>query len=276
MNRWGGCFAGVFAALLLAIMPAAIAQAHDAVPHGTAVLDLVGFDQRLNHEIPAGLVFIDENGEKVELRRYLGDKPIIMALSYFECETLCPMVRYGLVDALRPLGFTVGDEFEVILVSIDPEESAEVTKAVKEETLASYGRGRAEGWHFLRGEHDPIDELADAIGFRYAYDGQQDEYAHPSGLVLVTPEGRISRYFFGIEYDPQDLRLGLVETSQNRIGTAIDQLLLMCYHYDPVAGKYNLLVWNVLRVAGAFTVAIMGFTIFYLLRKESQQTASLS
>ncbi len=262
--------------MLLTVQPT-IVWAHDAVPHDSEVFELVRFDQRLDGEIPAQLAFRDENGNVTELGSYFGDKPIVLALSYFECETLCPLVRHGLVTALQPLGFSVGDEFDVILVSIDPNERQEVAQAVKQETVNAYGRAaNADGWHFLMGDHDTIDQLADAIGFRYAYDGEQDEYAHPSGIVLVTPEGRVARYFFGIEYEPQDLRLGLVEASQNHIGTPIDQLLLLCYHYDPLAGKYNLLIMNVIRLAGLATVAIMGTTIFIMWRKESQRTSTLS
>jgi protein SCO1/2 len=245
-----------------------VVRAHDAVPHGQSALDLVGFDQRLGEEVPLELTFRDETDQAVELGDYLGDKPLILALSYFECQSLCPLVRQALVEGLRPLTFVAGDEFEVLLVSVDPDESAATALAVKQETVKSYGRtGSEDGWHFLRGDHDAIDQLADAIGFRYAYDGEQDEYAHASGVVLLTPQGEIARYFFGIEYAPNDLRLGLVEASQNRIGTAIDQLLLLCYHYDPVAGKYNLLIMNVLRIAGVLTVVLLGTMILLLGRK---------
>jgi protein SCO1/2 len=265
----------LLAAVLLAIQ-SKDALAHDPVLHDSEVFDLVRFDQQLDREIPAGLTFRNENGNAVELGDYFGDKPVVLALSYFECETLCPLVRHGLVEALQPLGFSVGDEFDVLLVSIDPTESAATAQAVKQETVSDYGRAASvDGWHFLMGDHDAIDQLAEAIGFHYAYDGEQDEYAHPSGIVLVTPEGRIARYFFGIEYEPQDVRLGLVEASQNQIGTAIDQLLLLCYHYDPLVGQYNLLVMNVIRLAGLFTVAIMGITIFIMWRKEAQRTATL-
>jgi protein SCO1/2 len=260
---------------LIALLPKS-ARAHDAMPHDGDVLGLVRFDQRLDEQVPTGIALRDENDQLVELHSLRGDKPVLVALSYFECETLCPLVRHGLVEALRPLAFSVGNEFDVLLVSIDPAESAATAAAVKQETLEAYGRAAsAPGWHFLRGDHDTIDRLADAIGFRYAYDGEQDEYAHPSGVVLLTPEGRISRYFFGIEYEPQDLRLGLVEASQNKIGNAIDQIMLLCYHYDPTVGKYTLLVMNVIRTAAAFTVAAIGALIFMLWRKESQRATML-
>ncbi len=262
--------------LLLHILMTPVAFAHNAVPHDSDILGLVGFDQRLDAQVPLGLTFRDEQGDRVELGDYLGKKPTVLALSYFECSTLCPLVRHGLVEALRPLAFTVGDEFDVVLVSIDPAETTTTAQSVKQETVDSYGRAGSEaGWHFLSGDHTTIDQLADTIGFRYAYDGEQDEYAHPSGLVLLTPEGRIARYFFGIEYAPQDLRLGLVEASQNKIGTPIDQLLLLCFHYDPTLGKYSLLIMNVLRAAGLLTVLFIGLLLFILRRKESPQTVSL-
>jgi protein SCO1/2 len=248
--------------------------AHDSVPHGVTVTDLVGFDQRLNESIPQALTFRDETGRKVRLGDYLGDKPVILSLSYFECETLCPLVRHGLVESLKPMTFSAGEQFEVVLVSIDPEETVTNAQNVKAETVAEYDRnGSARGWHFLTGDHETIDTLADAIGFRYAYDGALDEYAHPSGIVILTEDGRIARYFFGIEYTPQDVRLGLVEASQNRIGTAIDQLLLLCYHYDPTTGKYSLLIMNVLRAAGVVTVALLGLLIFVMWRKESRRAS---
>jgi protein SCO1/2 len=259
---------------------ARVAKAHDAVPHGTAVTDLVGFDQRLNEQVPPELTFVDDAGQRVDLAQYFGEKPVILALSYFECETLCPLVRQGLVESLRPLTFVAGNEFDVVLVSIDPDETAATASAVKQETVASYARAsndRAsseDGWHFLTGDHATIDSLADAIGFHYAYDGEQDEYAHASGVVILTPQGRIARYFFGIEYAPNDLRLGLVEASQNRIGSLVDQLMLLCYHYDPTTGKYSLLIMNVLRGAGVLTVTLLGATIFLLSRKDSNKESN--
>jgi protein SCO1/2 len=268
MNKW---LAILGIAIFFVIQPRS-ALAHDAVPHGTDVPGLVRFDQQLDEQVPLGLAFRDENNQPVELGQYVGDKPVILALSYFECETLCPLVRHGLVEALQPLTFVAGDEFDVVLVSIDPNESAANAKRVKQETVEEYGRvGSASGWHFLTGDHEAIDQLADAIGFRYAYDGNQDEYAHPSGVVVLTPQGHIARYFFGIEYAPQDLRFGLVEASQNKIGTPIDQLLLLCYHYDPTAGSYSLLIMNVLRMAGVLTVALMALLIWMMRRKESQR-----
>jgi protein SCO1/2 len=252
------------------------AQAHDPVHHSAEALDLVGFDQRLDGEVPVDLAFRDENSRPVNLGHYLQGKPVILALSYFDCTSLCPLVRQGLVESLQPLAFTAGDEFDVVLVSIDPKETPAIASAVKAETIAQYDRpGSEAGWHFLTGDHDSIDRLAEAIGFRYAYDGERDEYAHASGIVLLTPAGKIARYFFGIEYAAKDVRLGLVEASQNQIGTPVDQLLLLCYHYDPVVGKYSLLIMNVLRMAALFTIAGLGMLLFVMRRHESNQMTTL-
>lgn len=284
MMAWQGCAGrSKYYLLLIAlcisfVVPSGMAQAHDIVHHSSAVNNLVGFDQRLNEEVPGELRFLDESGKSVTLGSYFAQRPVILALSYFECETLCPLVRHGLVEALRPLTFGAGDQFDVVLVSIDPDETPMTAQLVKQETVANYDRvGSEDGWHFLTGDHDTIDRLAEAIGFRYAYDVERDEYAHASGVVVITPEGRIARYFYGIEYDSQDLRLGVVEASQNRIGSAIDQLLLLCFHYDPTVGKYNFLIMNVVRAAGVITVAAIGLAIFMLSRKDPQKerTATL-
>jgi protein SCO1/2 len=269
--------------LLISVIQGQIAGAHDVTP-GREVLGVVGFDQRLEAQTPLELEFRDEEGKLVQLRRYFGaeagDKPVVLALTYFACDNLCPLVRDGLATSLRQLSFRPGEEFEVVVVSIDPQETAEQAAVAKAQTLAAYGDATqdtgsgtesAAGWHFLTGDHAAIDRLADAIGFRYAYDIDQDEYAHPSGIVLLTPSGRIARYFYGIDYAPQDVRLGLVEASANRIGTAVDQLLLLCYHYDPVAGKYSPLILTMVRAAGLATVVGLGALVLILRRKNPQQ-----
>jgi protein SCO1 len=270
MSRW----LTVVGLVAIFVLQPGVALAHNPVEPGSDLFGMVRFDQKLDGQVPLDLPFRDEIGRTVKLRNLLSDKPVILVVSYFECTTLCPLVRTGLVDALRSLKFNAGEDFDALLFSIDPKESVETAKRVKQETVAEYGRAGSEiGWHFLTGAHDDIDKLADAIGFRYAYDGEHQEYAHPSGVVLLTPQGKIARYFFGIEYDPKDLRLGLVEASHNQIGTPIDRLLLLCYHYDPTAGKYSLLIMNVMRAAALLTVVLMGIFILWMWRREAQRTA---
>lgn len=229
----------------------------------------VGFEQKLNDQIPLYLRFRDEDGMEVKLERYFATRPVILMFMYYECPHLCPLVLDGLVRSLKGLSFTVGNEFDVITVSIDPREEPQLAAAKKREYLPRYDRPGAEsGWHFLTGEHTSIKSLTHAVGFRYAYDAKTDQYAHASGIVILTPQGRISRYFYGIEHSARDLRLSLVEASANKIGSLVDQLLLFCYHYDPATGKYSLVVMNVLRLAGLGTVLGLGGLIVVLLRRE--------
>lgn len=245
-----------------------------------ALLAGVGFDQNLNQQLPLNTTFIDEYGKPVQLGNYFGEKPVILVMAYYECPMLCTLVLNGLLNSLKELDFNVGDEFEVVTLSIDHEETPAMALEKKDSYLQFYGRPGAEsGWHFLTGEPDNIASLAEAIGFRYVYDDRTDEYAHPSGIVLITPEGVTSRYFYGIEYPQTDLRLGLVEASNNKVGSPIDQLLLMCYHYDPDTGRYNLIIKNVLKIISTLTIFVIAIPIVFMLVKEQrgkkQQIADL-
>jgi protein SCO1/2 len=205
----------------------------------------------------------------VQLSHFFSGKPVILSMGYYGCPNLCPLTRRGLLASLQQLQFTAGEEFTVLAISIDPEETPELAAQTRDETVQAYGRAAAEpGWHFLTGDHDTIDELSDAVGFRYAYDTRQQAYAHASGVIILTPEGTVSRYLFGLEYAPRDLRLALVEAAANRIGTVIDQVLLFCYHYDPITGEYTMLIMNVLRLAGLATVLSLGGVIALLLHRE--------
>lgn len=270
-SRWWLALLLVLAALGWQVSPV---QAHSPVPPDGRVSDLVGLDQRLGERVPLDVPFVDEAGQRVRFGAFFRDKPVILALSYFECETLCPLVRSGLVESLAAIPLEPGRDFEVVVVSIDPAETAEHAVEVKQQVMGAYARpDTAGGWHFLTGSHDAIDTLADAVGFRYAYDEERDEYAHPSGLMVVTPDGTLARYHFGIEYDPRDLRLSLVEASAGRVGSPLDQLLLLCYHYDPTTGKYTLLIMTIVRIAGMATVAGLGALVYWLWRREDTQTA---
>jgi protein SCO1/2 len=185
---------------------------------------------------------------------------------------LCSLVRNGLLESLKALDFNVGKEFELVIVSIDPRETPEIAEMKRQSSLMEYGRSRSgEGWNFLVGQETSIGALAEAIGFHYVYDPELDQYAHPSGIVILTPEGEIARYFYGIDFPVRDLRLGLVEAADSKIGSPIDQLLLMCYHYDPVSGEYTLLIMNIIRAVGVLTVVTLAGFVYFLFKRESNR-----
>jgi protein SCO1/2 len=238
------------------------------------ILKNVGLDQNLNAQIDGNLRFTDEHGEEVQLNRYFGDKPIILTLVYYECPMLCTLILNGLIRSIRTLNFNVGEEFEIVTVSIDPDETPDLAKTKKNQYLENYERpGAAEGWHFLTGKQDQISELARTVGFRYVYDEKSGEYAHASGIMILTPEGRVARYYYGVEYSPRDLRLGLVEASNEVIGSPVDQILLFCYHYDPTTGKYSVAIMSFLRLAGIVTVLAIGSFLFIMIRRDRRRVA---
>lgn len=237
------------------------------------ILNNIGIDQRLNQQIPLDLVFRDENGQSVTLQTYFGKKPVILALIYYNCPQLCTLVLNGLVQSLNALSFTPGKEFDVLVVSFDPRETAQLATQKKKAYLDRYiKKGTEAGWHFLTGDENSIKTLTQTVGFRYFYDPVKDIFAHASGVIVITPEGKTSRYFYGVEYSIRDLRLGLVEASENKIGSPVDQLLLLCYHYDPTTGKYGAVIMNVVRLAGAITViAIIAFILFTVRNERKKQ-----
>jgi protein SCO1/2 len=242
------------------------------------ILEKVGIDQKLNAQVPLDAVFRDEEGRQVKLGDYFGKKPVVLSLVYYECPMLCTQVLNGAVAAFKVLNFTVGNEYEVVTLSFNPKETPAMAAAKKQTYLAKYGRPEgAKGWHFLTGEKPAIDAVAGAVGFRYTFDQASQQYVHASAIMVVTPEGRVSKYFYGIEYPPKDLRLGLIEASGGRIGTPVDQVLLYCYHYDPHSGKYSMVVMNVLRLGGVLTVALIaGFivTMWGRDRRKSKNAAA--
>jgi cytochrome c oxidase subunit 2 len=228
----------------------------------------VHFDQRLDEQVPMDLNFRDESGQTVRLGDYFGKKPVILSLVYYECPMLCTQVLNGQVTSLRGIAFNVGEQFNVVTVSFNPRETPALAKAKKEMYLSRYGRpGAEEGWHFLTGDPKAIASLADSVGFHYIYDALLNQYAHASGIMVLTPQGRISRYFYGIDYSPRDLRLGLVEASAGKIGTPVDQIMLLCYHYDAATGKYGVMVTNSLRIGGIIIVLLI-VTLFFLLQRR--------
>ncbi len=228
----------------------------------------VGIQQNLNQTIPPDLVFQDDQGRSVRLGDWFGKRPIILNLVYYNCPMLCGEVLSGLENSLRMMSFDVGKEFDVITVSFDPTETPEMAAKKKAEFLRRYKRAGAEqGWHFLVGPKASVDALTKAAGFQYQYDEKTKQFAHVAAILILTPQGKIAQYYYGIEFPPKDLRLGLVEAGAGKIGNLVDQLLLYCYHYDPEQGKYSATILRVLRLAGVATMLFIGTFIFVLIRR---------
>jgi protein SCO1/2 len=235
----------------------------------------VGFDQRLNEQVPLDLPFTDATGKTVQLKDYFGDKPVILSLAYYDCPMLCTLVLNGLVRTLRTLSFSAGKEFNVVTVSFDAREKPALAAEKRKTYLDAYRRpGAEEGWHFLTGDEDAIQRLTKAVGFRFSYDEKSNQFAHASGIIVLTPQGKLSRYFYGIEYAPRDVRLGLVEAAEGKIGSAIDQVLLLCFHYDPAGGKYSFMVVRGVQLTGLLTLLLLGSYIFTQVRRERRKSHS--
>jgi protein SCO1/2 len=233
------------------------------------LLSRIGIDQRLNEQVPLDLPFVDESGRDVKLGDYFGKRPVLLAMVYFECPMLCTQVLNGVTGALKVLSFDVGRQFDVVAVSINPKEGPGLAAAKKKAYVERYGRPEtADGWHFLTGRDENIRALANAVGFRYAYDEEIKQYAHGAGVELITPKGVIARYFYGIEYAPRDIRLGIVEASEERIGSAIDSVLLLCYHYDPATGRYGATAMTMVRIGAVMTMIGFAVFLFVSLRRE--------
>jgi protein SCO1 len=235
-------------------------------------LSEVSFEQRLNEQLPLDLPFKDENGRAVKLGEYFGKKPVVLTFVYYECPMLCTEVLNGLESALRVLNETVGKEFDVVTVSFDPKETPVLAAGKKRAYLERYKRPEAEqGWHFLTGDQASIDALTKAAGFNYSWDEASHQFAHASGIVVTTPTGKLSRYFFGVDYSPRDVKFALIESSNEKIGTLADRLLLYCYHYDPAKGNYGFVAMRAVRIGGAATIlALVGF-VFVSLRREGHR-----
>jgi protein SCO1/2 len=259
--------------------PALAAAACVAAPFGPpvaaqtaqqqAIIQSIDFEQRLDDQVPLDCQLTDEDGQAVELGQYFGKRPVVLTLVYYECPMLCTEVLNGLLHTMQEMPFTAGKEFDIVTVSIDPTETPAMAAEKKAEYLRRYGRDvPAASWHFLTGQQDEIKRLADSVGYKYVYDPVTAQFAHPSGIVVLTPTGKVSHYFFGVQYNAGDVRLGLVEASANKIGSPVDRILLYCYHYDPTSGKYNVAVINFIRLFGVITVLAMALGIFLLLRRE--------
>jgi protein SCO1/2 len=232
----------------------------------------VGIDQKLDTQIPLDTAFVDEGGRAVTLRQFFGRKPVVLVLAYYECPMLCTLVLNGVVGSLEGVKFDAGRDFEVVVVSFDPGETPAMAAGKRAQFLKRYGRsGTDEGIHFLTGREESIQALTQAVGFKYAYDPAIDQYAHTAVMTILTPEGRVSRYLFGIEFAPRDVQLGLVEAADRRIGTVVDDVLLFCYHYDPETGTYGFAIMNLVRAGGILTVGGLAAFILVTLRRERRQ-----
>ena len=233
------------------------------------VLSKVGIDQNLNHQVPLDLAFTDETGHPVKLGDYFGSKPVVLSLVYYECPMLCTETLNGMVSAFKVLKFEPGKEFNVVTVSFNAKETPALAAEKKKNYLRQYGRpGAEQGWHFLTGSQASIDALTKAVGFHYAWDQTTQQFAHATAIMLLTPEGKIAQYYYGVEYSPRDLRLGIVEASKGKTGTVVDQVLLYCFHYDPRTGKYGAVITRVLQVAGVATIVFLGGFMFLMFRLE--------
>jgi protein SCO1/2 len=276
---------GVIGVLATALAGSAAIPAHaqptaplSVPPPGPAALEQIpilkelGIDQRLDAAVPLDTVFVDETGRDVTLAQYVARGPVVLQFAYFDCPMLCTLVQNGLVGALEALTFTAGRDFTVLVVSIDPGDTPASAGVKRDLFLKRYGRpGSETGIHFLTGRESSIKTLTTAIGFRYAYDPAIDQYAHPAAVMVLTPDGRVSRYLFGIEFAPKDLKFALMDAADRRIGTAVDQMLLFCYHYDPQSGTYGFAITSVVRAAGVLSVGALGAFIFVNLRRERRQ-----
>lgn len=241
--------------------------------HLPAPLQKAKIEQKLDAQLPLDLQFADEHGVRRPLREYMSGRPVVFALVYFECRMLCDMTMNGLLRAVRPLpNLTIGKDFDVMFVSFDAKETPASATKKREEITGAYGRTAPEaGWHFLTGDEASVKKLADTVGFSFQWDPATNQWAHSAALMVLTPEGRISKYFYGVEYSSRDLRLGLVDASHNKIGTLADQVMLFCFHYDPIKGKYGMTIMTILRSVSVVMVLGMALFIFFNIRQDGRR-----
>ena len=236
------------------------------------ILNNISIHQNLNQQVPLDLAFKDESGRDVKLGDYFQGKPVILSLVYYECPMLCTETLNGMVSAFKVLKFDVGKEFNVVTVSFDPRETPSLASTKKKNYLQQYGRpGAEQGWHFLTGSKASIDALTKAVGFHYAWDQTTQQFAHATALMLLTPDGKLAQYYYGVEFSPRDLRLGIVQASNGKTGNVVDQVLLYCFHYDPRSGKYGAVITRVLQVAGGLTILLLGGFMFLMIRLEPRK-----
>ena len=272
---WRGFSATIVALALSHIVAPESARPHEekvapiAAHNQPEIFKNVGIEQKLGAQLPLETTFRDQTGASVSLQGYLSEKPAVLVFSYFDCPMLCPLVLEGLVRSLKPLSLDVGRDFDILVISIDERDGPEIARKKQLEIVNRYGRDGSEvGWHFLTGEQSAIAEVTQSAGFSYAWDKANEQYVHASGIFILTPHGEIARVLYGIDYAPRDVRLALVEAGDGTIGSAIDQLLLYCYHYNPLTGKYGFVIMGALRLAGVSTVLAMATYIITMLRRE--------
>ena len=264
-------------ALLAALAGAAASSAGAQESTTPAILKHVGIAQNLGAQISPDLAFRDETGKSVRLGDYFGKKPIVLSLVYFDCPALCTEVLNGELRTMKAISLDLGKDFDAVTVSFEPKDTPALAKAKRDVYAGQYGRpGAADHWHFLTGDQPSIDALTSAAGFQYAYDASARQYAHAAAILILTPGGRIDRYFYGVIYPARDVRLGLVEASAGKIGTATDHALLYCYQYDPMTGKYGIVIINVLRLAGGLTVLLLGIFMTVMFLRERKHAAIVS
>jgi protein SCO1/2 len=260
--------AGLFQTLLLTFTWALHAQ-----PISDSALAQVRFDQKLNAQVPLALPFVDETGKEVRLGDYFRGKPVLLVLGYYQCPMLCTLVLNGMIESAAEMKWSIGREFDVVNVSINPNETAALAAAKKRAYVRRYGRSKAaEGWHFLTGTDPSIQRLTEEVGFHYAFDPASKEYAHPSGLIILTPQGKVSHYLMGVTYPSSDLYAALEQASSNKIGSAVRELILLCFHYNPIHGKYSGVIMGILRVLAAATPVVLLGYIFALVRGRAGET----
>lgn len=275
MNGLRGLTVLTWLALPLAAGPA---FGNSTVPSNEmpGVLKSVGYDQRIGERVPLDVPWRDEHGREVKLGDYLKQRPAVLVMAYYHCPMLCDLVLQGVETGLKPLSLDPGRDFDVIVAGIDPAETPELAAKKKQEILARYARpGTENGWHFLTGPQDSITRLAQAVGFRYVADPERKQFAHAAGMVILTPEGRVSRYLLGVEFPARDIRLGLVESGHGKLGTVADQVLLYCFHYDPLVGRYSAATLNIVRASAVVTVVGLALLVVFLRRRETAEPGPL-
>ena len=254
------------------MIPDNVGQSSNGLPPG---LVNVGFDPELHKQIPPDAAFTDENGRSVQLKEYFGKKPVVLAFVYFTCPMLCNQVEQTLVGTLKMISFNPGADYEVVFISFDPSDTPDAALKKKHEAMSRFARpGTEPGWHFLTGSKEAIDVVTKAADFRFNYDPKSKLFGHASGILLLTPDGRISRYFFGVDYPSSNVRLGLVDASSGKIGTPVDHILLFCYQYDPTKARYSATVLTVIRMGGVVTLFCMALGFMIFRRHERRPGAS--